>query len=548
MDARSYEEVHLSSETLPESAIAIACSAVLALVAIGLMTMRATIAWNHNRVLKWIPTVTYIVYIAVCTVSVGFQIRVLRSVVATASELHGSGVSEIVAARAIDVVQDQYRWWRTAEFLGSVLASVAGTILISTRMILSNSKASKRQDHLSPGHPPISHTQKRIVVLESWLPFTLIAIAGVLLKGRMQDVVWPPVGYLEEALLPSSDLNHLMHVLWAHSLALAVQVYLTGLALVRFRRLTVEHRQERRRYVYFLFVLLLLSMVRFGVSLAQNSWTPPTSSTFPATGAYPLSTHGDILTWVSTAALSLAGDAFLAWRASVVWDHHRVLKRVPCAVYAAYLGVCIASLVFKSLALRDLVSDTNSEAWGNIKLRTQAFERTAMLYRPWRIADFSMSVAVNVVSTTMIVARLLLTRKRVEKVCREVGVLKVGIPYRRVMRLVLESALPFTVVGVAGAITVGLMNSSSHYGRWLTHAFAFIVVFWSNALALGPQLIALRVISGVAWKSNATSRHTRPISQPLVFAGDSVVSLGASVTKNNEQGGLEAQRHTRPVC
>ncbi|KAH6902126.1 hypothetical protein BKA70DRAFT_1521250 [Coprinopsis sp. MPI-PUGE-AT-0042] len=240
MDVRSYEEVYLSSETLPESAIAIVCNTLLALVAIGFMSLRATISRSetdpkfHIYCVHWYgvicPTSNFstLPSLGFCIVSVFFQIQALRSIVSVASGLHGSGVSEIVAARAIDSVQDQYRGWRTAQFMGSVAASVLCTSQIVTRMIVMRAKASKRQHPRSceQREPPIHHIHRRNVVLDSFLPFTMVAVAGILLRGRVYDNVLPAAGQLERTLLPASDLNHLTHVIWNHSSALGSQLIL----------------------------------------------------------------------------------------------------------------------------------------------------------------------------------------------------------------------------------------------------------------------------------------------------------------------------------
>ncbi|KAH6902127.1 hypothetical protein BKA70DRAFT_1567986 [Coprinopsis sp. MPI-PUGE-AT-0042] len=295
-----------------------------------------------------------------------------------------------------------------------------------------------------------------------------------------------------------------------------IQVYITCLALVRFCSLPDEHKRKRKRYVYLLLVMIFLSILRFGVRLAYSSWTPPLSPTLPIDiqGVILGSIHEDVVTCAATVALSLAGDAFLAWRAAVVWDHHRFLKRVPGVVYGVYLGVCIASSIFKYLALHALAKEARS---------------------------------VSAVATAMIFARLLLTQKRVEKIARESGTFEANLPYRKVMRLLLESALPFTMVGIAGATAAALRGSPSPYSGWATRASQVILVLWSNALALGPQLIALRVISGVTWTSNAMMCHARPISQPIFFADDPVVSLVASFTDVEEDVGLETRGDSQNV-
>ncbi|KAH6902125.1 hypothetical protein BKA70DRAFT_1435286 [Coprinopsis sp. MPI-PUGE-AT-0042] len=158
-----------------------------------------------------------------------------------------------------------------------------------------------------------------------------------------------------------------------------------------------------------------------------------------------------------------------------------------------------------------------------------------------------MSVAVSAVATTMIFARLLLTQRRVQKIGKESGTFEANLPYRKVMRLLLESALPFTIVGIAGAIIAALKDSPGPYGCWSTHAFPFVLVLWSNALALGPQLIALRVVSGVTETSKTPTCRAQPISQPLFFADDPVVSLVASFADVDEEVINDPLRQIHPL-
>jgi hypothetical protein len=106
-----------------------------------------------------------------------------------------------------------------------------------------------------------------------------------------------------------------------------------------------------------------------------------------------------------------------------------------------------------------------------------------MAYQFWRIIDFSMSVVVSVVATTMIGARLLLMERKMKRISKQSGgTFRPALPYRQILTLILESALPFTLIGVASAICIGAMDAREYTYRRSIHVFPFLMVLWTNAL------------------------------------------------------------------
>ncbi|KAH6902159.1 hypothetical protein BKA70DRAFT_1521279 [Coprinopsis sp. MPI-PUGE-AT-0042] len=242
------------------------------------------------------------------------------------------------------------------------------------------------------------------------------------------------------------------------------------------------------------------------------------------------------------ALLSLLGDAFSTWRASVVLGHNPIVKYLPAAAFVLHFGVCIASSVFKFYALQGLHAKLSSyrPSWNPYHEdqcqweRHEAIRRAQVTYQWWRITDFSMSVVVSIVSTLLISARLFLMERRMTRVAEKSPTLKSSLPYRQLVAMLLESTLPFILVSIVGAICTGLLDSKNNtYSRALP-ALPILMVVWTNALALGPQLTVLRIISGTTWTSNLSTHHSRPISQPIIFADDPVVSLLTSADDGNE--------------
>ncbi|KAH6902157.1 hypothetical protein BKA70DRAFT_1229206 [Coprinopsis sp. MPI-PUGE-AT-0042] len=140
----------------------------------------------------------------------------------------------------------------------------------------------------------------------------------------------------------------------------------------------------------------------------------------------------------------------------------------------------------------------------------------------------------------MIGAPLFIMEKTMKHLLKQTGgTFRSQLPYRQIFAMILESALPFTLVGVVTAICIGAMDTKHGAYRRAVHIFPFLMVFWTNALSLGPQLIIFRVISGATWTSNPTTHRTRPISQPILFEDDPVVSL--LMADANEDYKLEPQ-------
>ncbi|KAH6880274.1 hypothetical protein BKA70DRAFT_1575877 [Coprinopsis sp. MPI-PUGE-AT-0042] len=327
----------------------------------------------------------------------------------------------------------------------------------------------------------------------------------------------------------------------------AVQLCLTVYSLVRFRRLTLERRKSRRRYILFLLLILGLSTTRFVLYLREDQ-----EYIFDPPGLWQCSImiaslSETAISFGCTTALALVGDAFLAWRAAIVWSHKPILKWCPILLYICSFAVSLASSFFQWRALHVILANSasNSTALGPVQkdnMENSDPHRIAHVratYQLWRFADFTMSVAVSVATTTLIIARLLLLQRRLKNLSENSVALTSTLPYRQIIALVLESALPFTLVGVIGAVATAFIDLEGKRHKWALDSFPILLVLWTNALALGPQFIAFRIICGTTWTSNPSTEHTRPVSQPLLFADDPVVSILA----NHSDDEFELKEH-----
>ncbi|KAH6902255.1 hypothetical protein BKA70DRAFT_1521345 [Coprinopsis sp. MPI-PUGE-AT-0042] len=332
-----------------------------------------------------------------------------------------------------------------------------------------------------------------------------------------------------------------------YSIFAAFQVCLSGYTLIRFRRLKKEHQQIRRRYVYFLLVILCVSLVRFTLYLREN--IPRYSPDLWKNSVVYDSARELAVSFGLTAVLSLLGDAFLVWRTTIIWSHKRIIQCTPIVLYLIYFGICLASTTFRFRALTELIEETQAymrrrgdPRWTILHLET--IDRTQSVYQVWCGIEFAMSAVVNVVTTTLICIRLILLERKMKRVAAASDTFRATLPYRQVLTLVLESALPCTLVAVAGAIMAGFLDPSKSTSTGALYGFPLMTVLWTNALALGPQFIIFRIISGTTWTSSPTTHFTRPISQPILFSDDPVVTLITAYDSDDfeQQGSLQPSK------
>jgi hypothetical protein len=87
-----------------------------------------------------------------------------------------------------------------------------------------------------------------------------------------------------------------------------------------------------------------------------------------------------------------------------------------------------------------------------------------------------------VVTTVLIIIRLVLMKREMDALVGKSDHFGSMVPYRQVITLILESALPFTVVGVAAAISTAFKNSQTGKYNAGSAAGAILAVAWYNGL------------------------------------------------------------------
>lgn len=136
----------------------------------------------------------------------------------------------------------------------------------------------------------------------------------------------------------------------------------------------------------------------------------------------------------------------------------------------------------------------------------------------------ALTISLNVLVTSLICFRLLYLRRKVEKVLGP----DMAKEYTGVIAIMVESALPFTLLGIGYVVTYGTNHPSS---------FAWVQV-WGDFLALSPQLIILRVAMGKAWVRDTASwisESEMEFTRNHISRSDAVSSTVASTARDTEK-------------
>ncbi|KAJ4499745.1 hypothetical protein C8R41DRAFT_875766 [Lentinula lateritia] len=215
----------------------------------------------------------------------------------------------------------------------------------------------------------------------------------------------------------------------------------------------------------------------------------------------------NVLGSAADATANIMGDGLLLYRCYMIWGSNLWVVVLPCCIYLASSGkfhVLLAESLLKPLPLvLVVITVVESALPGAFLLNGTA----ANFGVPW----VSLSVSLNVILTAMICGRLLMMRR----IVRSSLSFELGNTYTSIMAILVESALPFSVVGVGFVITYAKNSPTSD-------AFAYV---WGMFCSLSPQLIILRVAMGRGW-----SRDTvQEVSRQIVFAhSQSIAEHGES--------------------
>ncbi|KAH6908813.1 hypothetical protein BKA70DRAFT_1278902 [Coprinopsis sp. MPI-PUGE-AT-0042] len=112
------------------------------------------------------------------------------------------------------------------------------------------------------------------------------------------------------------------------------------------------------------------------------------------------------------------------------------------------------------------------------------------------------------------------------------------IPYTRILTILIESALPFTLFGIVCAILSQILASKAQDLGALS-AYQIVLPLWIISCGLAPMLIIFRVVARESWVSDPTlQRDTR--MPTICFATRNTVgsvTIGVEEAKDNVERG-----------
>ncbi|CAK5279916.1 unnamed protein product [Mycena citricolor] len=176
-------------------------------------------------------------------------------------------------------------------------------------------------------------------------------------------------------------------------------------------------------------------------------------------------------------AMNFLSDGLLLYRCYIIWGSSYKVVIFPLLVYFGAMSMAIlmiyeSALPGASFFAGDPVSYGVPYVW--------------------------MTIGLNIITTTLICGRLLTVRHKVRAILGD----QYSRTYTGIVAVLLESALPFTALGIIYVIA---------YSRNSPYSFAFVQI-WADFCAISPQLIILRVAMGKAW-----SKETVASVSVLVF-------------------------------
>ncbi|KAH6907507.1 hypothetical protein BKA70DRAFT_1427886 [Coprinopsis sp. MPI-PUGE-AT-0042] len=290
-----------------------------------------------------------------------------------------------------------------------------------------------------------------------------------------------------------TELRLLIRTLYAGSLILTAglcfQLYLCVQGLHRFRRLPNAKKTSRKAYIYIQLLVLGSTCLVFVIDCLDRG---NIFSTFVVTPSHeeaelaPDPVWWAVVTVVAVGFIHLLGDALLAWRCYIVWSHNRVVGLLPVLPWVTSLATGIAYLAAVTRAASQ-TPDSNA------------------LYIKLQAAYFFLSSGVNITATALICLRLARMDSKMRKLSEDATYLQSAASYSRISLILIESALPFTVFGLAAA-AISQVLVVKHVDAGASSAYHIIWPLWVISCGLAPQLIIFRVVTGSSWVSNPAAQ------------------------------------------
>ncbi|KAG0707178.1 hypothetical protein DFH29DRAFT_797130 [Suillus ampliporus] len=254
--------------------------------------------------------------------------------------------------------------------------------------------------------------------------------------------------------------------------------------------------------LYMIFSTMLLFQITVFVAtqsiLAQEMWI--INPGYPGGAAAYYATH--VSAWYQTMGVSasvlmqLTSDGLLINRCYTVWCGSYRAIIVPCCLWTASLVVGIIELI--------TTGSPNGDFYEGLAARV------GLVY-------FSLTIGLNVITTCLICGRIMFYARRMR---HHLGP-EVSKTYFTALTIIVESALPYTLFGIAFLVSFGLESDTS----------ILFLSLYGMFTCISPQMLILRVVRRRAWSIGTA--QLKPATA-LVFATSSTAA--PQITSETEIG------------
>ncbi|KAJ7841311.1 hypothetical protein B0H14DRAFT_2360235, partial [Mycena olivaceomarginata] len=252
--------------------------------------------------------------------------------------------------------------------------------------------------------------------------------------------------------------------------------------------LSISGQADKSRYIYIAYSAVLFSLITIAMAanlfFGQEMWIEHRD-----VDGGPVAFFSDnIAAWYNTfgtaadITANVMGDGLMLYRCYVFYSGSSLwVVAFPALLFLA--STCIIVGTVQS-------GLPGSDFWHGT---------TVNLLTPWLV----LTIVFNILTTSMIAVRLALIRRSMRGILSK----ERAEVYTGVIAILVESALPFTLLGIAYLIT---------YVRTDPEALAFADV-WGAFVALSPQAIILRVAMGSAWSKKTVTQYGSSAGTAVMF-------------------------------
>ncbi|TFK71054.1 hypothetical protein BDN72DRAFT_895911 [Pluteus cervinus] len=260
-------------------------------------------------------------------------------------------------------------------------------------------------------------------------------------------------------------------------LMFGIQTWIAFQSIYLLRKFPSQDRRTKVAYITFTTVLLLLLCMSYVANalMGEFMWIERRSSPGGPVAWYleHSSIWFNVLGTSTDVTANLMGDSFLLYRCYVMWSDRLWVLILPALLLLASNTLAIISVVQSALPGSSFLA-----------------RPTINFAVPW----ISLACAFNASVTALIAGRIIYMQKLMSRSISQ----ELKKTYTTVIAILVESALPFTVLGIALAVLLGVDSPGT----------LSLSIIWGSYVGIAPQLIILRVAMGRAWSRVAVVQLT----------------------------------------